>query len=690
MLCCKHDPGIPACGHDATGAQPVVCPWPGDRLTQGQFTMRRRAFTSSFLTLAFAVLLTASGCLASSEPFRSAAFPTPQAPLFSSPGFRSGPLLSDDAGGEFTLVAFERMVLEGGNQSDINIDLSRSPQPLERYLFVIDRSRHSVTVLNADAKDIPEDVGDIHVRLTLELTDPVALAGYRPPDETVFRFAVQYVPGFVRIVDVTTQTDAVLEITKLTKGTQSTLIQTSLAGLRATFAVDVLDLDRDDDENRLEEEVGPISREDKPQQPLNLGESSAGGTVNVVVRLSDQAPPVAVLPPPTEDITPPRQDDPPPKDVDQPPQPEPSQPPPDGDGQNDDNASAADDTPSDTETPQSSATPQPTDPEGEDTVPDSSGGDPTVANFDVVLIIDSSSSMLFDDPDDDRLEAARVFFNAALSDDRVGIVIFYDKIITTPLTRIVHRGGSRDSGEIRRLKQALDVEIDLKTGLTPSHLGITTACDELSAHGRLPRRAAILFSNGEVTSGASRSLVGFPEDCFVENGWAIYTVGVGNYNEKLLRQLADDTGGNFRGVNRDDGAFMICEVQAIRSDMAGGGATSCQVRLLSQGQTINFPINVPAAQRKATFTLNWVGSETDVELRLVRPPSAPSPRDVAGRVFLPNDIQVAYDRGVGKSLEAYGIGFPEAGAWEVSIIAKNVPPEGVEVVFGFSTVPAAR
>lgn len=647
--------------------------------------MFRRAISPRLLLLASVLLLTASGCLVNNDPFTSAAFPKPQAPLFSSPEFQSGSLSSGDPDGEFTLIAFERMVLEGGNQADINVDLSRSPQPVERYLFVIDRATHNVAVLNSGIQDIPEDLGDIHARLTLEVTDPVALAGYVTPDETVFRFAVQYVPGFVRIVDVTTQTDAVLELTKLTEGTQSTLIQTRLAGLRATLAVDVLDLERDD-KDTLEEEVGPISREDKPQQPLNLGESSAGGSVNVNVSLEELAPPLAVLPPPTDDIEQPKQDDQPPKSDDLPP-PETSQPPPDSEGTNDDNSSGTNDN---SDTPSPSSSPQPTDPDGENTAPDSSGGDPTLANVDVIFIIDSSSSMLFDDPGDDRLEAARVFLHTAINDDQVGIVHFFDNIIITPLTRIVHRGGSIDSGEIRRLKQALDAEIDLKSGLTPAHLGITTACELLDDNGRVPRRAAILFSNGKVTSGASSYLVGFPEECFVKNGWTIHTVGVGNYNEKLLRQLADDTGGTFRGINRGDGAFMICEVQAIRSEMAGGGASTCQERKVSQGQTINFPFNVPAAQRKATFSLNWLGSETDVELRLVRPPTAPSPRTVAGRVFLPQAIQVSYDRGVGKSFEAYSIAFPEAGTWEVSIIGKNVPPEGVEVVFGFNTVPAAR
>lgn len=646
--------------------------------------MRRWTNSLRIGVLLTVVLLSAAGCLANDNPFTSAAFPTPQAPLFSGAGFQSGSLISDGPDGEFTLVAFERMVHEGGNQSDINIDLSRSPQPVERYLFVIDRSRHSVTVLNADAQDIPEDLGDIHVRLTVELNDPVAFAGYVTPDTTVFRFAVQYVPGFVRIVDVMTQTDALLELTNLTEGTQSTLIQTQLAGLRATLDVDVLDLENDEEDDPLEQEVGAISREDKPQQPLSLGESSAGGSVNVVVRLEEEAPPVAVLPPPTDKVTQPEPDDepPPPSDSQQPP-PQPSEPPPANDGQNDDNSSGDNDTPSDNQTQNDTATPQPTDPDGEEKVP-VKGGDPTEPFLDIVVIIDDTSNMLRDDPHNERLEAVRALLKAAAIGDRVGLVRFYGgaatDIYTLPLTQIT---GANTS--IRRILEDLDTVPDAAQ-LTPTHLGLLAACDELSQNGRIENRMAILISDGATNVGIDYASGFFEnvEQCFLDKGWNLYTVGIGQYNEKLLGALAEATGGEFLPVPRSEMVFLVCDLMSIRADFAGGEEAICLDRDVFAGQTISdISINVPSAQMWASFSLNWVGDDSDVELRLIRP----NGEVVAGRVFGAEDV--SFDGGTRnrKTMEVYGVERPEAGTWKVRIIPKVVPDEGLLVVFGFNSMP---
>ena len=102
-------------------------------------------------------------------------------------------------------------------------------------------------------------------------------------------------------------------------------------------------------------------------------------------------------------------------------------------------------------------------------------------------------------------------------------------------------------------------------------------------------------------------------------------------------------------------------------------------------EPISFTVFVPAAQLRASFNLNWIGSESDIELRLKRPDGEP----VAGRVFVPYD-NVSFDGGTrsGKTLEVYGVTHPMAGTWRVEIIPKVVPPEGILVVFGFNAVPA--
>ena len=300
-------------------------------------------------------------------------------------------------------------------------------------------------------------------------------------------------------------------------------------------------------------------------------------------------------------------------------------------------------------------------------------------------MIDDSSNWRTDDPLDERLEAVRAFLSATLEGDRVGLVRFSDRIYRRPLTRIIHSRGKVGEGGIDRLRSGLDIESNLTTGLTPSHLGLIAACDELDQNGQRANRIAILVSDGASNVGVDRSEYFDPvEECFKDNGWQIYTVGIGNYREKKLQLLADNTGGVFRPIPPAEMAFLTCDMQAIRADHADGTFLPCRQDIVLPNQPITFTVNVPAAQMRASFNLNWIGRESDIELRLVRPDL----KAVAGRAYLPYD-NVSYDGGArsGKTLEVYGVKAPDAGTWRVEIIPKVVPPEGTLVVFGFNAVP---
>ncbi len=414
--------------------------------------------------------------------------------------------------------------------------------------------------------------------------------------------------------------------------------------------------------------------------------------MNIEVRLQEEAPPLAVLPPPTDDIKQPESDEPPEPD-DQPPfyQPE---PPPQASEQNKDETPPRPPPPEPPEPPPPPPVPPPPpleppppppEADEDDDITTGGGGDPSDPYLDIVVVIDDSSNWRTDDPLDERLEAVRAFISATLEGDRVGLIRFSDRIYRRPLTRIIHSRGTVTDGGIDRLRSSLDIEFNLITGLTPSHLGLIAACDELDQNGQRANRIAILVSDGASNVGVDRSGYFDPvEECFKDNGWQIYTVGIGNYRENKLQLLADNTGGVFRPIPPAEMAFLTCDMQAIRADHADGIFLPCREDIVLPNQPITFTVNVPAAQMRASFNLNWIGSESDIELRLVRPDF----KAVAGRAYLPYD-NVSYDGGArsGKTLEVYGVEAPDAGAWGVEIIPKVVPPEGILVVFGFNAVP---
>jgi len=285
-------------------------------------------------------------------------------------------------------------------------------------------------------------------------------------------------------------------------------------------------------------------------------------------------------------------------------------------------------------------------------------------NVDVALIIDSSGSMDWNDAGDRRLNAARTYLIASAQGDKVGVVDFDGSARLASGLLDARSGGSGNPA----LQQAI-ATID-SSGSTNIKAGIDLACQELTAHGQAPKRGAILLTDGEHNVGP----FGNPQSCFAQKGWPIYTFGFGSAGESLLRQIASDTGGEFKFLSTSD---LVCEFQKVRAKIAGVTPGPCSVSLVLPAQTTSLLASVPASQSQATFSTSWPGS--DVVMSLVTP---------SGRVIDRNTNTADVIHDLGATFEVYTVVDPEPGDWRVDLFGADVLPQGEETVFGFSTLPS--
>lgn len=289
----------------------------------------------------------------------------------------------------------------------------------------------------------------------------------------------------------------------------------------------------------------------------------------------------------------------------------------------------------------------------------------TTLPADVALIIDSSGSMLTNDPAYKRLEAAKAYLVASLEEDRVAVVDFDDTArLLSGLLDV------RIGNEINpTLRAAIDT-ID-SYGSTNIRDGILVACDELMQHGVAPIRGGILLTDGDHNVGE----FGIPQECFAAQGWPIYTLGFGAANEVLLQTVAADTGGEYIPIS--DVTSLVCEFQRVRSLMAGAIPSPCTAYHVDPLSTTSFLVPVPTNQAQATFSTSWPGS--DVVMSLITP---------SARVIDRNTTALDVIHELGTTFEAYTVLAPEEGTWEVRLYGADVPVEGEDVIFGFTTMGA--
>lgn len=145
----------------------------------------------------------------------------------------------------------------------------------------------------------------------------------------------------------------------------------------------------------------------------------------------------------------------------------------------------------------------------------------------IALSIDSSGSMLFNDPNGIRIQAAKAFIEKLKENDKAAIIDFDS-------TATVLSGLTNDK---QQLSQALDL-VD-SSGGTDIGAGISCALDEVQ-NETSTSKYIILLTDGDGNYDLSLS------QRAIECGVAIYTIGLGtDIDENLLQSIATSTGGKY-------------------------------------------------------------------------------------------------------------------------------------------------
>lgn len=278
------------------------------------------------------------------------------------------------------------------------------------------------------------------------------------------------------------------------------------------------------------------------------------------------------------------------------------------------------------------------------------------------LVLDSSGSMQDNDPKNRRIEAGKSYLTAAWAHDVVGVVDFDSS------ARIASEAVNPRS-QRAQLVRALE-SID-SSGGTDIGAAVQGGCDVLSRSGAQPKKAAILFTDGDGSYADQNQ-------CFRSNSWRLYTIGLGaGVKQALLTRIAQETGGRYKHLDSVDN--LICEFQQIRAEVAGAPASACPPPdTIQAGQTIVKTVSVASRLLQSVFSISWPGSDIDMTL------ASPAGRRIAVGTSAPD---VTSDSG--DTYETITVNRPQAGDWRVELYGKQVSPGGEPVSLSIAQVPSS-
>jgi len=165
------------------------------------------------------------------------------------------------------------------------------------------------------------------------------------------------------------------------------------------------------------------------------------------------------------------------------------------------------------------------------------GTSTTTTPIDIVFAIDSSGSMSWNDPSDDRLVAVNGFIdNLDDTRDQGGVVSWDDGIDFT-------HGLTQDFDATDGLKYYVNL-VD-SSGGTNLNVGLNAAIDMLDGNTRVGDSVEVIIfltdGEGAYTSYASNG----PAKEAADKGYIIYSIGLGSPASSPLEDMADNTGGAY-------------------------------------------------------------------------------------------------------------------------------------------------
>ena len=290
-------------------------------------------------------------------------------------------------------------------------------------------------------------------------------------------------------------------------------------------------------------------------------------------------------------------------------------------------------------------------------------GDPITTNIDVALIIDSSGSMGWNDPQDLRKEAAKIFVDTAQNDDQIAVVDFdswsYLRWPLQPLTE------NRDG-----IKSAVD--LINSSGGTSLSAGLLEGYNQLNSSTQPYKKAAVFLTDGMGSYNNEADL--YKNENNDNDCWPIYTIGLGySTNPTLLQSIADTTGGKYFALT-DPNQLQNVYFE-IATQISGGNVLASESSVMSTGDTYIASVAVPAGQQSATFLTTWPGSDVNTTL------TSPSGSEITPATSDPN---IYYAKGL--TYELYRITNPDAGTWEISLYGADLASGGETVNISVSSI----
>src|SRR6266480_5576475 len=196
---------------------------------------------------------------------------------------------------------------------------------------------------------------------------------------------------------------------------------------------------------------------------------------------------------------------------------------------------------------------------------------------DVILAIDSSGSMVWNDPSSLRISSAQEYMRNLIPPDRVASIDFDDNAAFTRanIGGPAHLLNYPPNGEMMYVSPQADLTTIDSSGSTNFGVAIKIANDEFVAHGD-PTHAKnlILLTDGQNTAcvpsppcssnsgGASDALAISESKRAATLGITIYTIGLGaDIDEPLMKTIAANTGGTYyHAVTANDIRWVYYEI----------------------------------------------------------------------------------------------------------------------------------
>lgn len=188
------------------------------------------------------------------------------------------------------------------------------------------------------------------------------------------------------------------------------------------------------------------------------------------------------------------------------------------------------------------------------TVTGAGGTSTTITPMDVVFSIDSSGSMTWNDPSDLRLDAAKGFVDDMDDTRDQGGVVSWDTDIDFDF------GLTDDFDATDGLKYYIDL-VD-SSGGTSLDVGLWGAIDLLDDNTRIGDSVeVIIFLTDGFGTYTYSGNTGSPADYAADEGYVIYSIGLGSPSSAPLEDMADATGGAYYNSPSAD------NLQAIYDDI---------------------------------------------------------------------------------------------------------------------------